>query len=73
MSLKHVQEIHISYLNKKFRAKLAVEIKIIKLHFYFLGAILSVVFFKKKSWPLIFGSGSGFFISFIRCKQAFDK
>jgi inner membrane organizing system protein 1 len=33
------------------------------------GAILSLVLFKRRSWPIVFGLGSGFGMAFSNCQN----
>ena len=37
------------------------------------GAIFSLVFFKRRSWPIVFGLGSGFGMGYQNCQTEFNK
>ena len=37
------------------------------------GALFSLLFFKRRSWPLIFGTGSGFGMAYQNCQNEFNK
>ena len=39
----------------------------------FSGAVLSLVLFKRKSWPMVFGLGSGFGMAYTNCEQEINK
>ena len=36
------------------------------------GAVLSLVLFKRRSWPVVFGLGSGFGMAFSNCQNEFN-
>ena len=36
------------------------------------GAVLSLVLFKRKAWPLVFGTGSGFGMAYSNCEHQFN-
>jgi len=38
-----------------------------------IGAVLSLVLFKRKSWPMVFGLGSGFGMAYTNCEQEINK
>ena len=38
-----------------------------------IGAVLSLVLFKRKSWPMVLGLGSGFGMAYTNCEQEIDK
>ena len=37
------------------------------------GSVFSLLFFKRRSWPLIFGIGSGFGMGYQNCQNEFNK
>jgi len=37
-----------------------------------IGAVLSLVLFKRKAWPLVFGTGSGFGMAYSNCEHQFN-
>jgi hypothetical protein len=39
----------------------------------FSGAVFSLVMFRRRAWPIIFGLGSGFGMGYANCENAFNK
>ncbi|KAF2368776.1 Protein of unknown function DUF543 [Trinorchestia longiramus] len=37
------------------------------------GVVFSVLFFKRRRWPIIFGVGSGFGMGYANCQHLFDQ
>jgi inner membrane organizing system protein 1 len=37
------------------------------------GAVLSLVLFKRKSWPIVFGLGSGFGMAVTNCQSELNS
>ncbi|XP_018009918.1 MICOS complex subunit Mic10 [Hyalella azteca] len=37
------------------------------------GVLFSVLFFKRRSWPIVFGLGSGFGMGYANCQHLFDQ
>jgi len=38
-----------------------------------LGAVFSTIVFKKKTWPFVFGLGSGFGMGYANCQHAVNE
>jgi inner membrane organizing system protein 1 len=38
-----------------------------------IGAVFSLVMFRRRAWPIIFGLGSGFGMGYANCENAFNK
>ncbi|XP_032802792.1 MICOS complex subunit MIC10 [Petromyzon marinus] len=37
------------------------------------GLVFSVIFFKRRAWPVVFGAGSGFGMAYSNCQRDFQK
>ncbi|XP_055336230.1 MICOS complex subunit Mic10-like [Paramacrobiotus metropolitanus] len=38
-----------------------------------IGGLLSLLFFKRRAWPILFGTGAGFGMSYSNCQNAFHN
>ena len=38
-----------------------------------IGSLVSLLFFKRRSWPLVFGVGTGFGMGYQNCQNEFNK